>query len=139
MAGRLRVLSETYGLASREMALVAVVKRARDSAGELPETRVVPVGMPRGRISTQSFVGFGPRPAFAASLPAPGASAPRFNFEGTVVRPAPPRSAGSGAGPGESTRLISRLSTGPAKETAEDILIEIASRRLSRMKACRMA
>src|SRR5215831_9570492 len=48
VAGRLRTLSETYGLASREMSLVAVVKRAGDVAGELPVTRVVPVGMPQG-------------------------------------------------------------------------------------------
>lgn len=48
VAGRLVSLSETYGLASREMSLVAVVERAGDRAGELPETRVVPVGMPQG-------------------------------------------------------------------------------------------
>ena len=46
-AARLRELSQTYGLASREMSLVAVVKRAGDRPGELPETRVVPVGMPQ--------------------------------------------------------------------------------------------
>jgi hypothetical protein len=45
VAARLRELSRTYGLASREMSLVAVVKRAGDRPGELPETRVVPVGM----------------------------------------------------------------------------------------------
>jgi Ca-activated chloride channel family protein len=42
---RLRALSEEYGLASRPMALVAVVKRAGDRPGELPVTRVVPVGL----------------------------------------------------------------------------------------------
>jgi hypothetical protein len=45
VAARLLELSRTYGLASREMSLVAVVKRAGDRPGELPETRVVPVGM----------------------------------------------------------------------------------------------
>jgi Ca-activated chloride channel family protein len=45
VAARLLVLSQTYGLASREMSLVAVVTRQGDRAGELPETRVVPVGM----------------------------------------------------------------------------------------------
>ena len=44
---RLRQLSEQYGLASREMSLVAVVKREGDRPGDLPETRVVPVGMPQ--------------------------------------------------------------------------------------------
>ena len=39
-------LSEKYGLASRCMALVAVVEREGDIAGQVPETRVVPVGMP---------------------------------------------------------------------------------------------
>jgi Ca-activated chloride channel homolog len=44
---RLLELSREYGLASREMSLVAVVKRETDRPGEIPETRVVPVGMPQ--------------------------------------------------------------------------------------------
>jgi len=72
VAARLRELSETYGLASREMSLVAVVKRAGDRAGELPETRVVPVGMPQ---DTRFGAYFQPGIA-AAALPAmPGAVA----------------------------------------------------------------
>jgi hypothetical protein len=47
VATRLLALSQTYGLGSREMSLVAVVTRQGDRAGELPETRVVPVGMPQ--------------------------------------------------------------------------------------------
>jgi hypothetical protein len=47
VAARLLELSNTYGLASREMSLVAVVKRMGDRPGELPDTRVVPVGMPQ--------------------------------------------------------------------------------------------
>ena len=43
----LESLSRDYGLASRAMALVAVVKRESDRPGELPLTRVVPVGMPQ--------------------------------------------------------------------------------------------
>ncbi len=39
-------LSREYGLASRRMALVAVVERASDTPGQLPTTQVVPVGMP---------------------------------------------------------------------------------------------
>ena len=42
----LEKLSREYGLASRAMALVAVLKRTSDRSGELPETSVVPVGMP---------------------------------------------------------------------------------------------
>lgn len=40
-------LSMTYGLASRAMALVAVVKRRGDRPGEPAVTRVVPVGLPQ--------------------------------------------------------------------------------------------
>jgi Ca-activated chloride channel family protein len=47
VANRLAELSRAYGLASREMSLVAVVSRKGDQAGELPETRVVPLGMPQ--------------------------------------------------------------------------------------------
>ncbi|MGB5175226.1 MAG: VIT domain-containing protein [Thermoanaerobaculia bacterium] len=46
-AGVLESLSREYGLASRVMALVAVVKREADKPGELPMTKVVPVGMPQ--------------------------------------------------------------------------------------------
>jgi len=47
VAARLVELSKENGLASREMSLVAVVKRAGDRPGELPETRVVALGMPQ--------------------------------------------------------------------------------------------
>lgn len=46
IAARLVQLSESYGLASREVSLVAVIKRPGDRPGQLPETRVVSVGMP---------------------------------------------------------------------------------------------
>jgi Mg-chelatase subunit ChlD len=48
VSARLAELSRTFGLASREMSLVAVVRRKADRPGELPETRVVTVGMPQG-------------------------------------------------------------------------------------------
>ena len=44
---RLEKLSRQFGLASRVMALVAVVERKGDKAGQIPETRVVPVGLPQ--------------------------------------------------------------------------------------------
>ncbi|MBK9169653.1 MAG: VWA domain-containing protein [Bryobacterales bacterium] len=57
VAARLLQLSRTYGLASREMSLVAVVKREGDRSGELPETRVVPVGVPQDtEISMEAFL-----------------------------------------------------------------------------------
>jgi Ca-activated chloride channel family protein len=43
---RIQKLSEEFQLASRRMALVAVVEREGDREGELPRTHVVPVGMP---------------------------------------------------------------------------------------------
>lgn len=46
-AGMLEALSRKYGLASRVMALVAVVQRESDRPGEVPQTRVVPVGLPQ--------------------------------------------------------------------------------------------
>lgn len=45
---KIEELSKKYGLASRAMGLVAVVKRETDKEGELPTTKVVPVGMPEG-------------------------------------------------------------------------------------------
>lgn len=42
----LRLLSEEYGLASREMSLVAVMQRHGDVPGSVPHTMVVPVGLP---------------------------------------------------------------------------------------------
>jgi Ca-activated chloride channel family protein len=68
VAGRLAELSRTYGLASREMSLVAVVKRAGDRPGELPETRVVPVGMPQG-VAFEAY--FAVKPCAAPMLSAP--------------------------------------------------------------------
>jgi hypothetical protein len=46
----LEELSRHYGLASRAMALVAVVDRAGDRPGAPPETRVVPVGLPQDMV-----------------------------------------------------------------------------------------
>jgi hypothetical protein len=68
VAARLLELSRTFGLASREMSLVAVVKRSGDRPGELPETRVVPVGMPQDTSFSAYFGGFAD---IACSLAAP--------------------------------------------------------------------
>ena len=86
VAARLLELSRTYGLASREMSLVAVVKRAGDRPGELPETRVVPVGMPQDTkfsayfhaSATGSFAVAAPMQAMPALpyVPPPGSPMP---------------------------------------------------------------
>jgi hypothetical protein len=52
-------LSQTYGLASRYMALVAVVERAGDKAGEPPSTQVILVGMPQD-VEMDSYFGTKP-------------------------------------------------------------------------------
>jgi Ca-activated chloride channel homolog len=98
VAARLLELSKTYGLASREMSLVAVVKRNSDRPGELPETRVVPVGMPKDT-------------SFSAYLGAPlQMSAPRMRFFGSLLSKmgrAEPREAES-AMPAQFTAMFSR-------------------------------
>jgi Ca-activated chloride channel family protein len=66
VANRLAELSRAYGLASREMSLVAVVSRKGDQAGELPETRVVPLGMPQD-VKFGSYFG-APRPALSVRI-----------------------------------------------------------------------
>ena len=58
IANKLELLSETFGLASRRMALVAVIERESDQPNQLPETRVVPVGMPQD-VSFDSYFGAG--------------------------------------------------------------------------------
>jgi hypothetical protein len=67
IAGRLAELSRVYGLASREMSLVAVVSRKGDQAGELPETRVVPLGVPQQVEFTACFGGAGRAKLYAAA------------------------------------------------------------------------
>lgn len=58
---RLIELSAEYGLASREMSLVAVVRREADRPGELPKMMVVPVGIPEG-MEPQATFSAPPRP-----------------------------------------------------------------------------
>ncbi len=76
VGARLLALSQAYGLASREMSLVAVVKRAGDRAGELPETRVVPVGMPQD-VRFDAYFGASSASSLMAMLPAMPAPPPR--------------------------------------------------------------
>lgn len=53
---KLMHLSQTYGLASRVMALVAVVERAGDDDTKIPKTMVVPVGLPQD-LAMESYFG----------------------------------------------------------------------------------
>lgn len=52
--------SQAYGLASRRMALVAVIQREGDEPGQIPKTQVVPVGLPES-ISFESYFAHRPR------------------------------------------------------------------------------
>ena len=55
----LEQLSVKFGLASRAMSLVAVVERAGDHLGEIPQTQVIPVGMPQDMAFGAYFEGAG--------------------------------------------------------------------------------
>jgi Ca-activated chloride channel family protein len=54
---RLQQLGEKYGLANREMSLVAVVKREGDTEDGVPKTIVAPVGMPQDTPFSSYFLG----------------------------------------------------------------------------------
>jgi Ca-activated chloride channel family protein len=101
VGARLRDLSAAYGLASREMSLVAVVKRSGDRPGELPETRVVPVGMPQdtrfdayfsapagGAVQSAAFL---PSLLMPAAPPPPPSPAQRPSIVCSAQPAAPPR------------------------------------------------
>ncbi len=86
--------SREFGLASRVMSLVAVLKRSGDVAGDLPETRIIPVGLPQD-VSFDAYFQASLSPIHGASRvcaawagPPPGApmvrepsSAPSFREE----------------------------------------------------------
>jgi Ca-activated chloride channel family protein len=125
IAARLVDLSEAYGLASREMSFVAVVKRAGDRAGELPNTVVVPVGMPR---DTKFGAYFGSTGVFMTQFAAPGMPAPTSiasdvlsvssRFELGAMADVPP------------ARLLSRLFRArrePEKISNDDKLLDLAA------------
>jgi Ca-activated chloride channel family protein len=128
VATMLRTLSEEFGLASREMSLVAVVRRAADRPGELPETRVVPVGMPQDVRFESTFA---PGSMQFASAPQPASFMTPVNF--TAGSAAPPRASGSVLGKMFSRR-VKRMTSGDAAppppaqdETAEDALLALAA------------
>jgi Ca-activated chloride channel family protein len=75
IAQQLSALSRKYGLSSREMSLVAVVKRKGDRPGEIPETRVVPVGMPQDVKFDAYFAPPPPSMPVCAQMPEPRRSA----------------------------------------------------------------
>jgi Ca-activated chloride channel family protein len=116
---RLEALSQTFGLASRRMALVAVVERAGDRPGEIPETKVVPVGMPQDTQFTSYF-----RPGTAMPAAAPGML---FSLARPLARPMAegmPRISLMAASDAELSEMLEMV-TGPS---VEDTLLELAAR-----------
>jgi Ca-activated chloride channel family protein len=145
IAARLLELSRTYGLASREMSLVAVVTRQGDRPGELPETRVVPVGMPQDTPFRAYFPGkvrIGAKRAspdsrhiFATVLAkTPSLHQPPFTpvVEGAASSPfaaAKDLEVGSAAWPKRIfAQLFGASRTEPVSQNAESILLDLCSR-----------
>jgi Ca-activated chloride channel homolog len=140
VAARLLALSQTYGLASREMALIAVVTRPSDRPGELPETRVVPVGMAQDTAFGAYFPNKAVTGAFptvclaAAPLPVSAPMAGMEFFGGDLSSLCAP-SAERGAAPParhwlplfSKKRAADHRDAVPPVETAEDILLDLAS------------
>jgi len=152
VAARLLSLSETYGLTSREMSLVSVVTRAGDRPGELPETHVVPVGMPQDTAFGAYFNAHLNKPSeFTASFAAAPFGTTRVYPTALAIgsAPPPPSSASQepiqflesrvtpfASAPPPKPRLFQRFFTGkvppaapvPASQTPADILVTLAGR-----------
>ena len=69
LMNKLEETSLEYGLASRAMALVAIVERQGDDASQVPTTRVVPLGMPED-VAFKSYFRAASGPPGAAGLAA---------------------------------------------------------------------
>jgi len=113
VAMRLAELSQAYGLASREMSLVAVVKRAGDQPGGLPETRVVPLGMLQGT-DFNAYAAAPPQTMFGLFAAAPPAPSP-MQAGGALDRSAAKRIPLVGmapSSPGMFTRMIQKVRVG---------------------------
>lgn len=118
---RLQQLSEKYGLASREMSLVAVVKRAGDSEDGVPKTMVVPVGMPQDTAFGAYFCDIGLSMSAGTQLAGLGLADSAAAVTGLIT----PRSASfakrilrSFRSAGESIEKV---------EAQEDLLMELAA------------
>jgi len=116
---RLEALSQTFGLASRRMALVAVVERAGDRPGEIPETKVVPVGMPQDTEFGSYF-----RPPAAMPVGATGVLFSLMRHRPSVRAQMAPRISLMAA-PEPRLPEMPELDTGPS---VEDTLLELAAR-----------
>jgi Ca-activated chloride channel family protein len=122
VAARLLELSRTFGLASREMSLVAVVKRVGDRPGELPETRVVPVGMAQDVELSAYF--HGPITASPQLAAAPPLLAASVNITGA----APPAQAETGRFRYRTRYKLSSMPSQPDAAASDDSeLVDLAA------------
>ena len=126
---QLESLSLHYGLASRAAALVAIVERERDRQGELPETRVVAVGMPS---DTDFSAYFDSSQFMASALNAGDASAlVRFAPKMPATSPKPgSRSRGLRRPGGAGARMFHLLMSSDAPGEALDEEPETSETRL---------
>ena len=127
----LEKLSAKYGLASSGMALVAVVKRQSDKAGDVPKTTVVPVGMPQDTAFRAYFSTARQRPLYCLASPRccvnSVSTQPMFSSREAwiersrlTVKITPPKK------PGVFQRIFSKR---PKQTTStEDIMLQLASR-----------
>lgn len=74
----LKQLSEQYGLASREMSLVAVLERHGDVPGQVPHTTVIPVGLPEAMEMDGVFAAPTASMAICAAPPPPPSRTRQF-------------------------------------------------------------
>ncbi len=107
---RLETLSAEYGLASQRMALVAVVARAGDRPGEVPQTRVVPVGMPQDTAFGSYFVQHATTILAAAPM---------------MAMPAAPHAVRFSLG-AKMARAVERTAMPAAERTDTDVLLDLA-------------
>jgi Ca-activated chloride channel family protein len=118
---RIEDLSLAYGLASRRMALVAVVERAGDQASDVPKTVVVPVGMPQDT----NFGAYFGAPQQATMLMASCAMPP---MPATPAAMAPSGSAAGGIFKALFSRKPAPAMQPPADRDTDDLLLDLISR-----------
>ena len=116
----LEQLSVKFGLASRAMSLVAVVERVGDQGGVMPQTQVVPVGMPQDTAFGAYFKGAGAREFVSSPLLYEDAAMAYTSRASLFSR--------SRQAPRAFKAKQQELFKSPQLEIPEDLLLELASR-----------